>query len=76
MLDVTIVYPDKNNGFWELICGHIPKVKVNVRELEIPREFLGKDYANDAQFKTDFQEWVNQLWLDKDALIDEMKAEF
>lgn len=76
MLDVTIVYPNENNGFWELICGHIPKVKINVRELEIPRDFLGKDYANDEQFKADFQEWVNQLWLDKDALIDEMKASF
>lgn len=76
MLDVTIVYPENNCGAWELVCGRIPKVKVNVRELDIPKEFLGKDYANDEVFKADFQEWVNQLWLDKDALISEMKQSF
>lgn len=74
MIDISITYPSAKNGAWDLVCGRINKVKVNIRQFEIPHHFLGKDYANDAQFKAEFQEWVNQLWVDKDQLIEEMKA--
>jgi len=77
MLDLTIIYPNnKENGPWELFCGRISKVVVHMKKIEIPKEFLGKDYANDAQFKTDFQTWLNQLWTEKDALITELKAQY
>jgi hypothetical protein len=27
------------------------------------------DYARDAQFKADFQRWVNGFWLEKEQLL-------
>jgi len=73
MLDITIVYPDKQNGPWDLFCGRINKVVVHIKKIEIPKEFLGKDYSSDPTFKADFQSWLNILWTEKDALITELK---
>jgi len=76
MLDITIIYPNnKKNGAWDLVCGRVQKVVVHFKEIEIPAEFLGKDYANDTEFKTNFQSWLNTLWIEKDVLITQLKTE-
>ena len=73
MLDITIVYAEDKHEIWDLVCGRVHTVIVNVRKIDIPREFIGKDYSNDAAFKEKFQAWLNTLWCEKDALIDEIK---
>lgn len=73
LLDINIVYPEGDNSFWALISGDIPKVKVVINKIEIPHEFLGKDYASDPEFKANFQAWLNQLWEQKDAKLSELK---
>jgi 1-acyl-sn-glycerol-3-phosphate acyltransferase len=72
MLDISIVYPSARNSFWDLICGRISEVTINVKTIDIPPEYLGKDYANDATFKADFQEWINAIWKEKDQLLETM----
>lgn len=47
MLDINIVYPHEQNTAWDLACGRINHVIVDIKRIEIPQEFLGKDYAND-----------------------------
>jgi len=74
MLDITLVYSDQNIGPWDLFCGRISKVIVHFNKIEIPKEFLGKDYAADPEFKANFQVWLNNTWSDKDALITELKT--
>ena len=74
MLDITLVYSDKNIGPWDLFCGRINKVVVHFNKIEIPKEFLGKDYGADAEFKENFQIWLNKTWSDKDALISQLKT--
>ena len=77
MLDVSIIYPDApDNGPWSLVCGKIYKVVVHLDEIEIPRDFLGKDYASDPEFKTNFQAWLNELWVNKDELISGLKKKY
>jgi hypothetical protein len=39
-------------------------------------EELHGDYVNDKNFKRRFQLWLNSLWNDKDALIDNIKADY
>ena len=73
MLDLTIVYPDKKIGPWDLFCGRISKVIVHINTKEIPKEFLGKDYSSDPEFKAAFQIWLNALWEEKDQLINDIK---
>ena len=73
LLDVTIVYPHGAPKFWQLLSGRVDDVIVRVRQREIPIELLRGDYANDAQFRTRMQEWVNALWADKDRLIEQLQ---
>ncbi|MCS5515402.1 acyltransferase [Pseudomonas qingdaonensis] len=76
LLDVTLVYPgDTAPGFWDLVSGAVPRVIVDiqVRALD-PAPWRG-DYENDPQFRRSVQDWVNQLWHDKDARIEQLRQE-
>jgi 1-acyl-sn-glycerol-3-phosphate acyltransferase len=73
VLDVTIVYPDGISSFWALLCGKIQKIKVRVRSLPVGPELLG-DYANDGQFRSGLQNWLNNLWEEKNRYMEEMIA--
>jgi len=71
VLDVTIVYPDGISSFWALLCGKIRKIKVKVRSLPVSPEILG-DYANDGNFRSGLQLWLNNIWEEKNQYIEEM----
>ena len=73
IVDVTIVYPLGVGSFWDLICGRIPEIRVQVRVLPITAEIRG-DYFNDRAFRRQFQDWINALWAEKDKQIDLMLA--
>jgi hypothetical protein len=49
-------------------------VTVRVQQREIPAELLDGDYLGDKAFRGRMQEWVNSLWVEKDALLAELKA--
>ena len=72
ILDVTIVYPQGNPTFWSFLRGQVNHIVVRVRPMPIPQHLIHADYANDPTCRADFNAWVNQLWRDKDALIDEL----
>jgi 1-acyl-sn-glycerol-3-phosphate acyltransferase len=69
ILDVTIVYPDGPPDFWQFLKGKLKRVIVRVRPLPIPRHLVQGDYAGDPAVREAYQQWVQQLWLDKDAQI-------
>jgi len=73
ILDVTIVYPQGAVSFWDMLCGRLQEVIVRVREIPVTEELQG-DYFNDDTYRTWFQEWLNGLWLEKDARITAIKA--
>lgn len=75
MLDVSIVYPDGNSGFWDFLCGRTRRIVIDVQVREIPQRFLGMDYEGSREVRTDFQRWVSQLWAEKDARIEALKNE-
>ena len=72
LLDVTIVYPDGVPSFWSLLSGKVRQVVVRVRELEIPKDLLGGDYEGDPVFRARIQDWVHQVWAEKDRRIEEI----
>ncbi len=76
MLNVTIHYPDGTPTFWDLLCGNIPRVVVRFEQIDIPAEFLGRSYDQDEAYRLGFQQWVNKLWQDKDALLHQLHTEF
>jgi 1-acyl-sn-glycerol-3-phosphate acyltransferase len=69
ILDVTIVYPEGTPNFWQFLKGQLRRVIVRVRLLPIPQQLAQADYAGDPAVRAAFQQWVHQLWLDKDAQI-------
>lgn len=74
LLDVTILYPEGIPTYWDYACGRIKRIQVHIRQLPIPAEMIG-DYTEDAEFRAHFQRWVNQLWHDKDGVLEEMKSD-
>jgi len=69
LLDVTIVYPGGVPTFWQFLCGKMRHVIVRARQVPIPLELRGGDYARDPKYRKAFQHWLQQIWLDKDATI-------
>ncbi|RHW22845.1 acyltransferase [Pseudomonas jilinensis] len=76
LVDITIHYPDGSPSFWDLLCGRIRQVVMRCQIRPIPGEFLGQDYQNDAAFRERFQQWVNGLWEEKDALLAQLHSEY
>lgn len=72
-LDITISYPNgQQPTFWDFLCGKVNHVIVRVEQREIPPHFLGKNYSEDETFRNDFQQWISQLWEQKDRQLDEL----
>ncbi len=69
LLDVTIVYPDGAPTFWQFLCGNVRHVVVRARQVPIPAELRGGDYARDPKYRKAFQHWLQALWQEKDAAI-------
>ena len=72
LLDVTIVYPHGTPEFWDLLCGRIDAVTVRVQQREIPSDVLGSDPIGDKAYRQRISGWVEQQWVEKDRLIDEL----
>lgn len=73
IVNVTIHYPNGAPGFWDLLCGRVRHIVVHFEELAIPAGFLGKNYDQDETYRLAFQQWINQLWQDKDALLERLR---
>ena len=76
LVDMTIVYPDGAPGYGEFWLGEVPRIAVNLRKIDIPAWVLAGSYEDDAEFREKFQNWLDQLWTEKDQLIEKMTAEY
>lgn len=77
LVDVTLVYQPTGNSrskLWSWLCGEQNAAFVQVDVKPLPVELLGGDYQDDAAFRERFQDWVNGLWADKDALIARQRS--
>lgn len=70
MVNVTIIYPKNNTSFWSFLGGAIKKITVHAEIIPVTPDLIG-DYINDDKFREYFQTWFNELWLEKDKLINE-----
>jgi 1-acyl-sn-glycerol-3-phosphate acyltransferase len=76
LVNVTIHYPQGVPGFWDLLSGRMTEVVVHFEELPIPAEFICANYDKDPVYRQHFQTWVNQLWQDKDALLERLHQQY
>lgn len=75
MVDVTIVYHDKNFEFWDLMFGRISDISVRIVERPIPENMALGDYEGDPEFREQLQGWLGGIWQEKDDLITQIKSE-
>ena len=75
LLNVTIVYPDGIRSIWDFLCGKVRKVDVFVEATPIPEKFANAD-LDDKQFQSEFNDWLNSMWLKKDKLIDSNMSKY
>ncbi len=73
LVDMTIVYPDGVPGYGEFWLGDVPRIAVNLRKIEIPDWILQGNYEEDREYRIRFHKWLQQIWLEKDQLITQMK---
>jgi hypothetical protein len=72
VLDITLVYPDGTPTFWQFLQGRVPRITVHARTLPVPQAppIVGQSAA--LALRENCQQWVNQVWQDKDTLISEI----
>ena len=75
LIDVTIVYPQKETTFWDFLCGRLRRVIIDIRVEKLEDWLVRGDYAADEQFRARFQQWISDLWVEKDQLISSVLAE-
>ena len=74
LLDVTLHYPTGLSSMWDLFSGNVKEVCVNVRSIPIPKEFLSGKYQEDEGHREALQNWVKDLWVQKDAMLGQMRV--
>lgn len=74
LLDVTITYSEEEHSLWDFLCHRINSIKVNIRQISIPKQFLTASLIDNDKIQLEFREWLNEKWFEKDQLINEMKA--
>ena len=75
LLDVTVVYPHGTPEFTDLLCGRLDAVTVRVQRRDIPVDLLGSDPVGDKAYRQRLSAWVEQQWVEKDALIGQILAD-
>ncbi len=71
LLDFTIVYPPgTSRSLLGFLGGDMDRVEVIARRWPIPDWAAQGDYENDPEFRRRIQEWVSEIWTEKDALIE------
>ncbi|MCL1623242.1 acyltransferase [Moraxella sp. Tifton1] len=80
ILDMTLVYPDGIPEYGDLWQGKLTRLGVDIRHIE-PNPSLfdalkNGEYDHNADIKAEFFKWLDDIWLDKDARINEMLADF
>ena len=41
-----------------------------MKKFRIPESLKRRDYLNDHSYRTEFREWLDNVWVEKDKLID------
>lgn len=71
IIDVTLAYPDNvESPFKDMLMGKMGRIVVKIRVLPVDENVRG-DYFNDKPYKRNFQQWLGQLWQDKDKVLEQ-----
>lgn len=70
LIDVSIIYAEPlKPTVWDFACGRVKKIIVKIRVMPVTEKMVG-DYSGDAEFRGNFQTWINNFWHEKDQIIE------
>lgn len=69
VIDATVIYPQGVPSFVDFLLGRCPQIHVDVQVRDIPEALRAGDYETDKAHRVQFQDWVNAMWAEKDALL-------
>ena len=69
LIDITIIYESPKRSFWDYLCGRLKNIKIFVKKIKIPEEFLNGKLVEDTDQRSKFKTWINEIWEEKDDLI-------
>lgn len=72
LLDLTIAYPQGIPSFWDLCCGRVRHIVIDMETCPIPTEYCLGRYEDDAIFRDNFQLWIGSLWEEKDNKLEQI----
>ncbi len=75
ILDVTIVYPGGAAKFWDMMCGELEHVVIDVVQRPVDKWLYAGDYENDREFRRRFHQWLTEIWEEKDRRFASILAE-
>lgn len=72
IIDVTLAYPDNlEKPFRDMLMGKMKRIVVRIRVLPVDENVSG-DYFNDKPYKRQFQQWLGNVWQDKDEVLKQI----
>lgn len=71
ILNVTINYDTKDKSMFNIFCGNFKQVTIDYELLPVTPELLG-NYYEDRKFRSQFQQWLNKAWEQKDQQLTEL----
>ena len=75
VVDISVIYPQENISFWDLLCGRLQSAKVVVRRIPFPdKQLNATDYQPAGIHRADFNNCFNQYWADKDKRMGHYKS--
>ncbi len=71
ILDVTVIYPGRIPKFWDMVCGELDAVVVEVQRRPVETWMIDGDYVGDREYRRRFHRWLGEVWSEKDERIAE-----
>jgi len=69
LLDFSISYATETTTLWDFLCGNMSKIRIKVREIDIPEHLLNKDYSTQPEYREDLKKWLYEIWETKDNFL-------
>lgn len=64
ILDITIAYPNSEHPMMDMLSGRMSNIIIDVKSLDVSNDLIG-DYFDNPTFQSKFQQWINELWANK-----------
>jgi len=71
ILNVTIKYGENRRSFWGFLSGRVKEITVVVETIPVTEELKG-DFHSDQEYRERFINWLNNLWQEKDLLLEKI----